>query len=272
MGFRAPSRVRIPPSPCPCRPDPQRTTREAGLDWDPAAPVAQLDRASVYGTEGQRFESSRARSPEALHARGFRRSGRGVKARRSGLGSTNGSTRRRARATPTLLTHGHCRHSLDADGRSRSGSPVLRFRLSQPSLSAADLDHAELSPAARRAILEAATGPTRLRVRVPTPPSRPTPSCASRRSVASSTGPHETRPARKTRYCGARGAGPSRERLRRGRARSPQDRRRPSRAGRRSRRRAGDRGRLALWRSAVRLARWLRGRSDVRVPVGRRAR
>ena len=28
----------------------------------PSAPVAQLDRASVYGTEGQRFESSRARS------------------------------------------------------------------------------------------------------------------------------------------------------------------------------------------------------------------
>src|SRR5436189_227003 len=26
-----------------------------------SAPVAQLDRASVYGTEGQRFESSRAR-------------------------------------------------------------------------------------------------------------------------------------------------------------------------------------------------------------------
>src|SRR3954469_952409 len=26
------------------------------------APVAQLDRASVYGTEGQRFESSRARA------------------------------------------------------------------------------------------------------------------------------------------------------------------------------------------------------------------
>jgi hypothetical protein len=35
----------------------------AGLDW-PAqapAPVAQLDRASVYGTEGHRFESCRAR-------------------------------------------------------------------------------------------------------------------------------------------------------------------------------------------------------------------
>ncbi len=29
------------------------------------APVAQLDRASVYGTEGQRFESSRARSSES---------------------------------------------------------------------------------------------------------------------------------------------------------------------------------------------------------------
>src|SRR6201999_2750354 len=30
--------------------------------WCRTAPVAQLDRASVYGTEGQRFESSRARS------------------------------------------------------------------------------------------------------------------------------------------------------------------------------------------------------------------
>ena len=29
------------------------------------APVAQLDRASVYGTEGQRFESSRARHRKA---------------------------------------------------------------------------------------------------------------------------------------------------------------------------------------------------------------
>ena len=31
-----------------------------------SAPVAQLDRASVYGTEGQRFESSRARSEVAF--------------------------------------------------------------------------------------------------------------------------------------------------------------------------------------------------------------
>ena len=38
------------------------------------APVAQLDRASVYGTEGQRFESSRARLPGPLLRRGFRRS------------------------------------------------------------------------------------------------------------------------------------------------------------------------------------------------------
>src|SRR3954465_2563980 len=46
------------------------------------APVAQLDRASVYGTEGQRFESSRARSgrpfgfaaatPDALNQRRLR--------------------------------------------------------------------------------------------------------------------------------------------------------------------------------------------------------
>jgi len=32
-----------------------------GYTAQPLAPVAQLDRASVYGTEGQRFESSRAR-------------------------------------------------------------------------------------------------------------------------------------------------------------------------------------------------------------------
>ena len=40
---------------------PRRTAAKARLDWMVAAPVAQLDRASVYGTEGQRFESSRAR-------------------------------------------------------------------------------------------------------------------------------------------------------------------------------------------------------------------
>src|SRR5258707_2068963 len=38
------------------------SARAPALDWPTAAPVAQLDRASVYGTEGQRFESSRARS------------------------------------------------------------------------------------------------------------------------------------------------------------------------------------------------------------------
>jgi hypothetical protein len=37
--------------------------REAkSLVFTGSAPVAQLDRASVYGTEGQRFESSQARS------------------------------------------------------------------------------------------------------------------------------------------------------------------------------------------------------------------
>src|SRR5690349_2822590 len=40
---------------------PRRTAAMARLDWMVAAPVAQLDRASVYGTEGHRFESCRAR-------------------------------------------------------------------------------------------------------------------------------------------------------------------------------------------------------------------
>ena len=39
-----------------------RDGRAPSLDFDCSAPVAQLDRASVYGTEGQRFESSRARA------------------------------------------------------------------------------------------------------------------------------------------------------------------------------------------------------------------
>src|SRR3954447_26547286 len=55
MGRKAPSRVRIPPSPLPA---PARGRR---LHSCIAAPVAQLDRATAYGTEGQRFESSRAR-------------------------------------------------------------------------------------------------------------------------------------------------------------------------------------------------------------------
>src|SRR3954454_8966718 len=38
----------------------------------PHAPVAQLDRASVYGTEGQRFESSRARFELPGNGRFFR--------------------------------------------------------------------------------------------------------------------------------------------------------------------------------------------------------
>src|SRR3954452_709169 len=57
MGRKAPSRVRIPPSPLPA---PALGRR---LHSCIAAPVAQLDRASVYGTEGQRVESSRARFP-----------------------------------------------------------------------------------------------------------------------------------------------------------------------------------------------------------------
>ncbi len=48
MGAKPPSRVQIPPSP----PNDSRVVR--------LAPVAQLDRASDYGSEGQGFESSRA--------------------------------------------------------------------------------------------------------------------------------------------------------------------------------------------------------------------
>src|SRR3954471_8965479 len=61
-GDQTPSRVRIPPSPLEGR----------FLQWPLTAPVAQLDRASVYGTEGQRFESSRARSRIPLGGGDFR--------------------------------------------------------------------------------------------------------------------------------------------------------------------------------------------------------
>jgi len=44
------------------------------------APVAQLDRASVYGTEGQRFESSRARLRNPRKHGGFLRYGAGREA------------------------------------------------------------------------------------------------------------------------------------------------------------------------------------------------
>src|SRR3954467_823470 len=47
-----------------------RPLRFPVLNWTAPAPVAQLDRASVYGTEGQRFESSRARQKTPAQ-RGF---------------------------------------------------------------------------------------------------------------------------------------------------------------------------------------------------------
>ena len=54
----------------PVRPSGPPLTRPGGRRVDDgklggSAPVAQLDRASVYGTEGQRFESSRARTKKA---------------------------------------------------------------------------------------------------------------------------------------------------------------------------------------------------------------
>ena len=64
-GIHLPSRVRIPPSPLA---PPTATTTLWPLSSEAHAPVAQLDRASVYGTEGHRFESCRARqeSPAKL--------------------------------------------------------------------------------------------------------------------------------------------------------------------------------------------------------------
>jgi hypothetical protein len=58
MGPTVPSRVRIPPSPLAGGPDGRPAVARLASG---AAPVAQLDRASVYGTEGHRFESCRAR-------------------------------------------------------------------------------------------------------------------------------------------------------------------------------------------------------------------
>ena len=62
MGFIAPSRVRIPPSP-PCDMDPlfdaHCSMRDGSKRND--APVAQLDRVPDYESGGRRFESSRAR-------------------------------------------------------------------------------------------------------------------------------------------------------------------------------------------------------------------
>src|ERR671925_2188808 len=58
----------------------QRDIRDDGRPHRPSlpshsrAPVAQLDRASVYGTEGLGFESLRARLTEALLIAGFLRS------------------------------------------------------------------------------------------------------------------------------------------------------------------------------------------------------
>ena len=68
-GVHTPSRVRIPPSPLPspARHVPQPPLARLG---NPLAPVAQLDRASVYGTEGREFESLRARY-ESPALRGF---------------------------------------------------------------------------------------------------------------------------------------------------------------------------------------------------------
>ena len=77
MGRKAPSRVRIPPSPL-ARSGPGTTARLSA-----SAPVAQLDRASVYGTEGHRFESCRARRETRMSAGIFADLTFGLEGRRS---------------------------------------------------------------------------------------------------------------------------------------------------------------------------------------------
>ena len=63
----SPSARRVPLSAAPKRPtESESELRAAPLRCCPHAPVAQLDRASVYETEGHRFESCRARSRPGL--------------------------------------------------------------------------------------------------------------------------------------------------------------------------------------------------------------
>src|SRR3954469_26059278 len=75
------------------------------------APVAQLDRASVYGTEGQRFESSRARTGMALQSKD-----RWPAPGRNWSRGPSGSACRRAKlfAVPEVRVRDAVRGDLDA--------------------------------------------------------------------------------------------------------------------------------------------------------------
>ena len=100
------------------------------------APVAQLDRASVYGTEGQRFESSRARKEmEAPHLRGFCRSWgrvcatfrRPVCAREYQQGVPNSPSVRAARSSRSCATR-CCDAVLIVTARVQQAWNVFRLR------------------------------------------------------------------------------------------------------------------------------------------------
>ena len=100
-----------------CGPAPRGWTATARIGRQ--APVAQLDRASVYGTEGQRFESSRARYEEGLEPQGF-----GpflVLGRELGARSGNGRGQLSG-ATATAASRTQCR------GSSTAHSAALRPR------------------------------------------------------------------------------------------------------------------------------------------------
>ena len=78
----SPSARRVPLGAVPKRPTGSESEpRAAPLRCCPHAPVAQLDRASVYETEGHRFESCRARYPPASLPANAARAGKAARSR-----------------------------------------------------------------------------------------------------------------------------------------------------------------------------------------------
>src|SRR5215204_3452272 len=82
---------------------------EAGATLSTRAPVAQLDRASVYGTEGHRFESCRARHSTSSYAGGSARTTQVVRTTSPKIildgGSSDRAARRLVVAEATVKTH-----------------------------------------------------------------------------------------------------------------------------------------------------------------------
>src|SRR6476659_5580072 len=81
----------------------QSTAQAAGLP--PAAPVAQADRASVYETEGQRFESSLARIESPANAGFFFADDRSTERKMAELSSGRSSEPPRSRPARAAAAH-----------------------------------------------------------------------------------------------------------------------------------------------------------------------